>query len=58
MVSDASVFDRGRKGDDECVGDVGVLGEGSENAGCDGEIVAEVSDAADCDRPDIGTIKF
>ena len=47
VVNEASVFDRGRKGDEDCVADVGELGEGRENAGCDGERVAEVSDAAD-----------
>jgi hypothetical protein len=49
VVSDARVFDRGRKGD-ECVGVVG--------AGCDGERAGEVSDAADWDRPEMGTIRF
>ena len=58
VVSDAKVFDRGRKGDVEWAADVGELGEGSENPGCEGDIVAEVSDAADCDRPEIGTIRF
>jgi hypothetical protein len=58
VVSEANVFDRGRKGDEDCVGDVGELGEERENAGCEGESVAEVSDAADCDRPEMGTIKF
>jgi len=46
VVNDANVFDRGRKGDEEWVGDVGELVEG-ENAGWEGERVAEVSDAAD-----------
>jgi hypothetical protein len=32
VVNDARVFDRGRKGDDECVGDVGELREVEENA--------------------------
>lgn len=58
VVSEANVFDRGLKGDEECVGEVGELGEERENAGCDGERVAEVSEAADCDRPEMGTIRF
>lgn len=29
-----------------------------EKAGCDGESVADASDAAECEREDIGTIKF
>lgn len=57
-VNEAKVLDLGRKGDEECVGDVGVLGEGRPNTGCDGEVVVEVSDAADCDRPEMGTIRF
>jgi hypothetical protein len=55
---DASVFDRGLKGDADCTGDAGVLVGVLENAGCDGERVAETSDPAECDREDIGTVKL
>lgn len=56
VVKDASVFDRGLKGD-ECTGEVG--GEDAfENAGCDGERVVEASDAAEWERDDIGTVKL
>jgi hypothetical protein len=58
VVSEANVFDRGRNGDEECGGEVGELGEGKENAVCDGEGFADVSDAADCDLPEMGTIRF
>ena len=47
VVSDATVFDRGRmgggdwaKGDEEVTGEVG----GNENAGCEGERFAEASE--------------
>jgi hypothetical protein len=33
VVSEANVFERGRKGDGECVGDVGEFGAGEANAG-------------------------
>lgn len=48
VVREANVFDRGRKGDVECVGVVGgeeVLA--LENAGCAGESFAEASEAAE-----------
>lgn len=49
IVSEANVFDRGRKGEEDGAGGevAGDVGEGSENAGCDGERVAEVSEAFD-----------
>lgn len=45
VVKEASVFDRGRNGEDDCAGggvagDVGWLA----NAGCEGESVAEASE--------------
>ncbi len=60
VVSDARVFDRGRKGDEDCEGEAGggEAGVAPRNAGRDGESVAEVSEAAEWDREDIGTIKF
>ena len=58
VVREANVFDRGRNGDDEYEGDVGELVEPMESAGCEGERVAVVSDAADCDRPEMGTMRF
>jgi hypothetical protein len=59
-VRDARVLDRGRNGDDDCAGEAGD-GEAAdvpEKAGCDGERVADVSEAAEWDREDIGTIKL
>jgi hypothetical protein len=49
VVSEANVFDRGRKGEEGGAGGGGAgdVGEGRENAGCDGERVAEVSEAFD-----------
>jgi hypothetical protein len=48
VVREANVLDRGRKGDDECVGDVGGDAAAAfENAGCAGERVAEASEAAE-----------
>lgn len=43
VVSDARVLDRGRKRDEDCAGDAegGEAGDAPENAGCDGESVAE-----------------
>lgn len=60
FVREAKVFDRGRKGEDECAGaGEGELGEEAlENAGCDGESVADASEAVECDREDIGGIMF
>ena len=42
-------MDRGRNGEGGCVGEDGAAGEevALENAGCDGESVAEVSEAAE-----------
>jgi len=57
VVSEANVFDRGRKGEDE-VGDVGGEVEELENAGWDGERVADASEAAEWDRDEIGTVRF
>ena len=58
-MSEAKVFDRGRKGDDESVvaGVAGLDEEALEKAGCDGESVAEASEAAECDREVIGGIR-
>lgn len=53
VVSEANVLERGRKRVEDCVGE-----PEEENAGCEGERVVEVSDAADCDRPYMGTIRF
>lgn len=54
VVSEASVFDRGRNGEwDE--GDVGAFDE--ENAGCEGERV-EASDPTECERELIGTVRL
>lgn len=58
VVNEAKVLDLGRKGEEECVGDVAVVGEERPNPACDGEVVAEFSDAAECDRPEMGTIRF
>ena len=60
VVSDARVFDRGRKGEEDCEGEAGggEVGDAPENAGWDGERVAEASEAAECDRDFIGTIKL
>jgi hypothetical protein len=57
---DANVFDRGRNGEEEWEGDAVAAGllDALEKAGCDGESVAEPSDAVECDREDIGTIKL
>jgi hypothetical protein len=60
VVRDARVFDRGRKGDEDCAGEAGG-GEdvdAPEKAGWEGDKVAEVSDAADWERPEIGTVRF
>lgn len=59
-VKEASVLDRGRNGEDGNVraGDVGPDEEPLEKAGCDGDNVAEASDAADCEREDIGGMRF
>ena len=48
-MRDARVFDRGRKGDEgrDGEGGVGEVGDGRENAGCDGESIAEASEAAE-----------
>jgi len=48
VVSEANVLDRGRNGDEDGGEEaIGEVGEEPENAGCKGESVAEVSDAAD-----------
>lgn len=58
VVRDARVLDRGRNGE----ADGGEAGVGelalAENAGCDGDRFAEASEAAECDREDMGTIRF
>ena len=59
VVRDARVFDRGRKGDEDCEGEAGA-GEAvdvPEKAGCEGERVADASEAAEWERPDMGTVK-
>jgi hypothetical protein len=60
VVRDARVLDRGRKGDEDCEGEAGrgEAGELPEKAGCEGDRVAEVSDAAEWERPDMGTVKL
>jgi hypothetical protein len=59
VVREANVLDRGRKGDEDGGEDaIGEVGEEGENAGCEPERVAEVSDAADCDLDEIGTMRF
>lgn len=47
-MREAKVLDLGRKGDDDGGEEaIGELGEAGANAGCEGERVVEVSDAAD-----------
>ncbi len=60
FVRDARVFDRGRNGEDECAaaGETGLDEEALANAGCDGESVAEASEAVECDREFMGGIKL
>jgi hypothetical protein len=60
VVRDARVLDRGRKGDEDCEGEAvdGEAGEAPEKAGCEGDRVADVSDAAEWERPDMGTVKL
>lgn len=57
-VREAKVFDRGLNGEDDCgFGELrGDVGEGRENAGCEGDKF--MSDDCECDRDDIGTIRF
>lgn len=59
FVNDAKVLERGRKGEEECVDGAGA-GEagGLENAGWEGESVAEASEPTECDRPEMGTVKL
>lgn len=59
FVKEASVFDRGLKGEGEFAVTGGVLEvEALENAGCDGERGAEASEPVDCDRAVIGGMRF
>lgn len=57
FVSEARVLDLGRKGEDDCAGgDAGVEELAFEKAGCEGERLADASEAAEWDLDDIGTI--
>jgi hypothetical protein len=60
VVRDARVLDRGRNGDEDCDGEAsgGEAGDAPEKAGCEGDRVADASEAAEWERPDIGTVKF
>jgi hypothetical protein len=59
VVREARVLDLGRNGEELCTtGGAGEVGDGTENAGCEGERVVEVSEEADSDLPAIGTIRF
>jgi hypothetical protein len=60
VVRDARVLDRGRKGDEDCEGEAGggEAGDVPKKAGCEGDRVAEVSEAAEWEREDMGTVKF
>jgi hypothetical protein len=46
VVSEARVFDRGRIGEEDWAKEDGEIGDvgGNENAGCDGERLAETSE--------------
>jgi hypothetical protein len=46
VVREARVLDRGLKGGN-CEGEAGVVEDDPENAGCDGDKVVEVSEAAE-----------
>lgn len=54
VVREANVFERGRKGDDDCGGEDATWAVGE--AGWEEESAVEASDAADCDLPDMGTV--
>jgi hypothetical protein len=60
VVSDARVFDRGRKGEGDCKiredEAIGEAGGGRDEAGWKGERLAEVSE--ECGGVEMGTIKF
>jgi hypothetical protein len=59
VVREATVLDLGRKG--ELLGAGGgadEVGDGTENAGCDGERFDDTSEEAECDLPAIGTMRF
>lgn len=55
-VRDASVFDRGRKGEED-TGEAGAVDDALLNAGCEGDRL-EASEPTDCDRDVIGTMRF
>jgi hypothetical protein len=60
VVREAKVLDRGRNGDEDWEGEAGggEVAVAPKKAGCDGDRVAEVSEAAEWERPDMGTVKF
>lgn len=61
VVSDARVFDRGRKSEEEAE-ETGCpldkFDDDDRNAGCDGGRVGDDSELNDCERDDIATVTF
>lgn len=60
VANEAKVFDRGLNTDEDCCDpwEVEETRDGVEKAGCDAERFADASEACDCDRDDMGTVRL